>query len=214
MKNLVWNSQIDGQQQQKDNIVSSIGQLEISFSRTIYRKVEYNWTEDSCFSRTIFSIVEYSWIEDSSFRELLKRNAALIWTSSKTGLTPPLTLFRSFWTLFRKSKLLELLEHFFYPILPNILAKSVPKLLDLSERQFYSTQQCELYTVIKLKLSPIAQSSLDQKYLEDGSFQCNSCSIIFLFCVQQILHVRDGRAFKSLCICYLHMVFFCVSSYV
>ena len=42
-----------------------------------------------------------------------KKNAALIWTLSKTGLTPhPPQIFGSFMTLFRKSKLLELLEHF------------------------------------------------------------------------------------------------------
>ena len=44
-----------------------------------------------------------------------KKNAALIWTLSKTGLTAPpiiLDFLGSFGTLFRKSKLLELLVHF------------------------------------------------------------------------------------------------------
>ena len=38
------------------------------------------------------------------FRDLPKKNAALIWILSKTGLSPPPQIFGSFGTLFQKSK--------------------------------------------------------------------------------------------------------------
>ena len=61
---------------------------------------------------------------------MLKKNAALIWTLSKTGVTPhppPQFFFGSFGSLFGNSKLLVFLVHFCAYLVTQYFVKKGPK---------------------------------------------------------------------------------------